>query len=76
MSCVTGTVGYVSRLMYVPRTMLLPVIMVFCVVGIQTGYLLGGTVIERLEPDQLRDWLAEYRLGEIWRMGEIGGNRW
>ena len=36
----------------------------------------GGTVIERLEPDQLRDWLAEYRLGEIWRMGEIGGNRW
>jgi predicted ATPase len=35
-----------------------------------------GTVIERLEPDQLRDWLAEYRLGEIWRMGEIGGNRW
>lgn len=35
-----------------------------------------GTIIERLDPDKLRSWLDEYRLGEIWRMGEIGGNRW
>jgi predicted ATPase len=35
-----------------------------------------GTTIERLEPERLREWLEEYRLGEIWRMGEIGGNRW
>lgn len=35
-----------------------------------------GTTIERLQPEQLEVWLKEYRLGEIWRMGEIGGNRW
>jgi predicted ATPase len=35
-----------------------------------------GTTIERLEPDRLREWLEKYSLGEIWRMGEIGGNRW
>lgn len=36
----------------------------------------NGTIIERLQPDQLSEWLKEYRLGEVWRMGEIGGNRW
>ncbi|HEX6912976.1 MAG TPA: AAA family ATPase, partial [Longimicrobium sp.] len=36
----------------------------------------NGTTINRLEPEKLREWLAEYSLGEIWRMGEIGGNRW
>ncbi|HLM66377.1 MAG TPA: AAA family ATPase, partial [Longimicrobium sp.] len=36
----------------------------------------GGTTIERLEPQKLKSWLDEYKLGEIWRMGEIGGNRW
>jgi predicted ATPase len=35
-----------------------------------------GTTIERLQPERLREWLEDYRLGEIWRMGEIGGNRW
>lgn len=35
-----------------------------------------GTTIERLEPQRLQEWLENYRLGEIWRMGEIGGNRW
>jgi predicted ATPase len=35
-----------------------------------------GTTIERLEPQKLKSWLDDYRLGEIWRMGEIGGNRW
>jgi predicted ATPase len=35
-----------------------------------------GTTIERLQPEQLKVWLEDYRLGEIWRMGEIGGNRW
>jgi putative tricarboxylic transport membrane protein len=39
----TGTVGYVARLMYVPRTMLLPVIMVFCVVG---TYALDNTMFD------------------------------
>jgi predicted ATPase len=36
----------------------------------------NGTVMERLEPEKLSSWLDEYRLGEIWRMGELGGNRW
>lgn len=36
----------------------------------------SGTFMQRLEPEKLREWLEEYRLGEIWRMGEIGGNRW
>jgi predicted ATPase len=35
-----------------------------------------GTTIKRLEADPLREWLEKYSLGEIWRMGEIGGNRW
>jgi putative tricarboxylic transport membrane protein len=39
----TATVGYVSRLMYVPRTFLLPVIMVFCVVG---TYALDNTMFD------------------------------
>lgn len=36
----------------------------------------GGTTIERLQPEQLQAWLEDYRLGEVWRMGAIGGNRW
>lgn len=36
----------------------------------------GGTTFERLEPDALSSWLERYELGEVWQMGEIGGNRW
>jgi predicted ATPase len=35
---------------------------------------LGGTVIRRLEADKLRFWLDKYRLGDLWRIGELGGN--
>jgi len=35
---------------------------------------LGGTVMRRIESEKLRYWLERYRLGEIWRIGEIGGN--
>jgi predicted ATPase len=35
-----------------------------------------GTRLRRLDPDKLKEWLDEYKLGEVWRMGEIGGNRW
>jgi len=35
---------------------------------------LGGTVFKRVESEKLRFWLDKYRLGEIWRIGEIGGN--
>lgn len=34
-----------------------------------------GTRLQRLEPAKLKDWLERYRLGELWAMGEIGGNR-
>lgn len=34
----------------------------------------GGTVIERVDPNRLTHWLDKYRLGEIWRIGELGGN--
>ncbi len=34
----------------------------------------GGTQLERVDPDKLSHWLEEYRLGEIWRIGELGGN--
>ncbi len=35
-----------------------------------------GTTLRRLEPARLAKWLEEYRLGDLWRMGELGGNRW
>lgn len=35
-----------------------------------------GTTMRRLEAEPLREWLEKYSLGELWRMGEIGGNRW
>jgi predicted ATPase len=34
----------------------------------------GGTQVRRLKADDLRDWLQNYRLGELWRIGHIGGN--
>lgn len=36
----------------------------------------GGTSLRRLKENALEDWLKNYSLGEVWRMGEIGGNRW
>jgi putative tricarboxylic transport membrane protein len=39
----TGTVKYIAQLMYVPRAVLLPVIMVFCVVG---TYALDNTMFD------------------------------
>jgi predicted ATPase len=35
-----------------------------------------GTRLERLEREPLLDWLAKYSLGKMWRMGQIGGNRY
>jgi predicted ATPase len=37
---------------------------------------IDGTSLRRLEGDGLASWLDTYALGDIWRMGEIGGNRW
>jgi predicted ATPase len=36
----------------------------------------GQTLMERLSPDDLREWLKKYRLGQLWIKGEIGGTRW
>jgi predicted ATPase len=36
----------------------------------------GSSVLKRLDPERLSEWLERYRLGQLWRTGEIGGNRW
>jgi len=36
----------------------------------------GQTVMKRLDKAKLQVWLDNYRLGELWTRGEIGGNRW
>ena len=36
----------------------------------------GQTEMRRLEANELTDWLKRYGLGDLWRRGEIGGNRW
>jgi len=33
-----------------------------------------GTELRRLDRSRLDNWLDKYRLGELWRMGELGGN--
>lgn len=35
-----------------------------------------GTHFKRLDAVDLNKWLERYSLGELWRKGEIGGNRW
>lgn len=35
-----------------------------------------GTTLTRLDADKLKPWLANYRLGQLWTRGEIGGTRW
>ena len=34
----------------------------------------GGTVLKRVDPDELSSWLADYTLGDLWQMGVLGGN--
>lgn len=36
----------------------------------------GQTEIRRLDADRLTDWLQQYRLGQLWTKGYIGGVRW
>lgn len=35
-----------------------------------------GSKMERLSKEKLEVWLKDHTLGELWNMGEIGGNRW
>lgn len=34
----------------------------------------AGTTLRRLESERLRNWLDDYALGDLWRMGELGAN--
>jgi predicted ATPase len=36
----------------------------------------GSTQMRRLTAPELTKWLKDYGLGQLWRSGEIGGNRW
>jgi predicted ATPase len=36
----------------------------------------GSTTMRRLDKGELSDWLEKYTLGQLWRRGELGGNRW
>ena len=36
----------------------------------------GATRMNRLDAGRLSEWLEEYRLGQLWTSGQIGGTRW
>ena len=36
----------------------------------------GESRFERLDEASLKEWLEKYSLGDLWSMGELGGNRW
>lgn len=36
----------------------------------------GSTRLRRLVADELKVWLENYSLGQLWRRGQVGGNRW
>lgn len=36
----------------------------------------AASEMRRLKRDDLKEWLEKYSLGQLWRRGEIGGNRW
>ena len=36
----------------------------------------GASTLRRLDKEELAAWLKRYSLGQLWRTGELGGNRW
>ena len=36
----------------------------------------GATRMNRLDAGELNEWLEDYRLGQLWTSGQIGGTRW
>lgn len=36
----------------------------------------GISCFARQDKDALKEWLEKYSLGQLWSMGELGGNRW
>jgi len=33
----------------------------------------GATVLKRLDPEELKDWLEDYNLGDLWKRNVLGG---
>ena len=33
----------------------------------------GTTVLKRLDPEELKDWLEDYNLGDLWKRNVLGG---
>ena len=33
----------------------------------------GATEFKRLDPEELKDWLEDYSLGELWKRNVLGG---
>jgi predicted ATPase len=40
------------------------------------GKVEGESQFQRLDSSELAVWLEKYTLGDLWSMGELGGNRW
>ena len=36
----------------------------------------GATRTQRLNGEELSEWLNKYSLGELWLKGQVGGTRW
>lgn len=36
----------------------------------------AGTFVRKLNAKQFREWRSEHTLGELWTIGDLGGNRW
>jgi predicted ATPase len=36
----------------------------------------GTSTFERLNSQELAEWLKNYNLGQLWTSGQLGGNRW
>jgi predicted ATPase len=47
-----------------------PESVIVCETGIE------GTSLRRLDQNDLSEWLEKYSLGDMWRIGHIGGTRW
>lgn len=45
-----------------------------CVVVCEKGE--NGTEMKRLDGEKLKVWLDDYRLGDLWMRGHLGGTRW
>ncbi len=37
---------------------------------------LDGSIVNSVDKDRLSSWLEDYTLGQVWRIGYLGGNRW